>query len=173
VQNKQTRAQNLVGLPKLTVLTLQRLQSISQFGRNPRPFAAIDFHFLDPLIERLWRAADLRGYRYNCRPPRRVLGLVVQNHPHCTGADLSRKLVCRFACHGSILSGVGASDQPGAVQLWGLSRRTRAIDHLLYESNSGFLRWVTGGCRNVLSIGVFVIASTRPPRKRLVGLGQP
>src|SRR6266567_3623843 len=57
--------------------------------------------------------------------------------------------------------------------LWGLSRRTRAIDHLLYESNSGFWRWVTGGCGNVLSIGVVVIASTRPPPKRLLGLGQP
>src|SRR5205807_3208454 len=45
--------------------------------------------------------------------------------------------------------------------LWGLSRRTRAIDHLLYENNSGFWRWVTGGCGNVLSIGVLVIASTR------------
>ena len=57
--------------------------------------------------------------------------------------------------------------------LWGLSRRTRAIDHLLYESNSGFWRWVTGGCGNVLSISVVVIASTRPPPKRLLGLGQP
>jgi len=57
--------------------------------------------------------------------------------------------------------------------LWGLSRRTRAIDHLLYESNSGFWRWVSGGCGNVLSIGVVVIASTRPPQNRLLGLGQP
>jgi hypothetical protein len=57
--------------------------------------------------------------------------------------------------------------------LWGLSRRTLAIDHLLYESNSGFWRWVTGGCGNVLSIDVVVIASTRPPPKWLLGLGQP
>src|SRR2546430_2887306 len=56
--------------------------------------------------------------------------------------------------------------------LWALSRRTRAIDHLLYESNSGFWRWVTGGGGNVLSIGAVVIASTRPPPKRLLGLGQ-
>jgi len=46
--------------------------------------------------------------------------------------------------------------------LWGLSRRTRAIDHLLYEINGGFWRWVTGGRGNVLSIGVVVIANTRP-----------
>lgn len=55
----------------------------------------------------------------------------------------------------------------------GLSRRTRAIDHLLYEINSGFWRWVTGGRGNILSIGIVVIASTRPPPKRLLGLGQP
>ena len=57
--------------------------------------------------------------------------------------------------------------------LWGLSRRARAIDHLLYESNGGLWRWVTGGRGNVLSIGVVVIASTRPPPNRLLGLGQP
>jgi hypothetical protein len=50
--------------------------------------------------------------------------------------------------------------------------RTRAIDHLLYEINCGFWRWVTGGRGNVLSIGVVVI-DTRPQPKRLLGLGQP
>src|SRR5436190_6902241 len=30
----------------------------------------------------------------------------------------------------------------------GLSRRTRAIDHLLYEINSSLRCWVTGGCSN-------------------------
>jgi hypothetical protein len=65
--------------------------------------------------------------------------------------------------------------RPGesAAKLVGLSRRARAIDHLLYEINSGFWRWVAGGRGNVLSIGVVVIASTRPPPKRLLGLGQP
>jgi len=78
---------------------------------------------------------------------------------------------------GQALTYVYFEDEPGELcrrsPLWGLSRRTRAIDHLLYESNSGFWRWVTGGCGNVLSIGVVVIASTRPPPKRLLGLGQP
>jgi hypothetical protein len=59
------------------------------------------------------------------------------------------------------------------LSLWGLARRTRAIDRLLYESNGGLWRWVNGGRDNVLSIGVLVIASTRPPRNRLLGLGQP
>jgi len=56
---------------------------------------------------------------------------------------------------------------------WRLNCRTRAIDHLLDDRNGGFWRWVSGGCGNVLSIGVVVIASTRPPRNRLLGLGQP
>jgi len=57
--------------------------------------------------------------------------------------------------------------------LWGLSRRARAIDHLLYESNGGLWGWVTGGRGNVLSIDVVVIVSIRPPPNRLIGLGQP
>jgi len=48
-------------------------------------------------------------------------------------------------------------------RFWRFNCRARAIDHLLYESNSGFWRWVTEGRGNVLSIGV----------KRLLGLGQP
>jgi hypothetical protein len=66
-----------------------------------------------------------------------------------------------------------AGTEIGGEACRGLSLRTRAIDHLLYEINSGFWRWVTGGRGNVLSIGVVVIASTRPPPKWLLGLGQP
>jgi hypothetical protein len=40
---------------------------------------------------------------------------MIQNHTHRTSADLRRKLVCRLACHGSILSRVGASGKPGGV----------------------------------------------------------
>jgi hypothetical protein len=46
-----------------------------------------------------------------------VLAGVIQNHPNRAVPDLSRKLVRRLACHGSILSGVGASGKPGAVHL--------------------------------------------------------
>jgi len=53
---------------------------------------------------------------------------------------------------------------------WGLSRRTRAIDHLLYEINSGLRCGVAGGCSNVLSVGVGVI-SARPWPNGLLGLG--
>jgi hypothetical protein len=44
-----------------------------------------------------------------------VLAGMIQNHPDRTIADLRRKLVRRLACHGSILSGIGASGKPGAV----------------------------------------------------------
>src|ERR1700684_4647324 len=45
-----------------------------------------------------------------------MLAFVIQNHSHRAGAHLGRELVGRLACHGSTFSGVGASDQPGAVQ---------------------------------------------------------
>jgi hypothetical protein len=45
-----------------------------------------------------------------------VIAFVIQNHPHCAGSDLGRKLVRRLACHGSTFSGVGASGKPGMVQ---------------------------------------------------------
>jgi hypothetical protein len=44
-----------------------------------------------------------------------MLAGVIQNHPNRSGPDVGGKLVRRLACHGSILSGVGASGKPGAV----------------------------------------------------------
>src|ERR1700684_1092666 len=54
-----------------------------------------------------------------------MLAFVIQNHSHRAGAHLGRELVSRLAYHGSTFSGVGASDQPGAVQMLdkGYSRR--------------------------------------------------
>ena len=43
------------------------------------------------------------------------LAFVIQNQPNRADSDLGRELVGRLACHGSTFSGVGASDQPGAV----------------------------------------------------------
>ena len=71
---------------------------------------------LHPVMQRLRRAADLGRDRHDRRPPRRVLALVLQHHPHRALADLRRKLVRCLACHGSIFSRVGASGKPGAVQ---------------------------------------------------------
>src|ERR1700677_2390427 len=56
-----------------------------------------------------------------------MLAFVIQNHSHRAGADLGRELVGRLACHGSTFSGVGASDQPGAVQIAKTSTRCNAF----------------------------------------------
>jgi len=50
------------------------------------------------------------------RPARRMLGFMIPDHPHRAGAHLRRELVCRLARQSPILSGVVASDTPGAVQ---------------------------------------------------------
>jgi hypothetical protein len=50
-------------------------------------------------------------------------------------------------------------------RFWPFNCRARAIDHLFYECNGGFWRWVTRGRGNVLSIDVRLDAS------RLLGLG--
>jgi ABC-type lipopolysaccharide export system ATPase subunit len=41
---------------------------------------------------------------------------VILHHPNRAATHLRRKLVRRLARHSPILSGVGASDKPGAVQ---------------------------------------------------------
>ena len=48
--------------------------------------------------------------------------LVIQNQPHSALAHFRGEPVRRLARHGSILSGVGASGKPGALQLWRLRR---------------------------------------------------
>ena len=51
-----------------TILPLQRLQPPGNISGNAGPRAAVDLGLVDPLIERLRRAADLRGNRANRRP---------------------------------------------------------------------------------------------------------
>jgi hypothetical protein len=81
-------AQDLVGLPKLTVLPLESLQLLGHLGRNAGPLPAVDLGFPDPVMQRLRRAADLGRNRGHRRPARRVLAGVIQNHPNRTGPDL-------------------------------------------------------------------------------------
>ena len=69
------------------------------------------------LLQRLRRAADLGRDRHDRCPLRGVLAAVLQHHPHGAFAHLGGKLRgCPVIRHGSILSRVGASDKPGAVQ---------------------------------------------------------
>jgi len=45
-----------------------------------------------------------------------MLVFVIEDQPDRAAADLRRELVRCLARHGSTFSGVGASDNPGAVQ---------------------------------------------------------
>jgi hypothetical protein len=61
-------------------------------------------------------------------------------------------------------SAAGHSTAPALLnRFWPVNCRARAIDHLLYQINSGLWRWVTERRGNVLRSGV----------KWLLGLGQP
>src|SRR4051812_5636893 len=114
-------AQDLVGLPKLTVLPFQGLQLLGHLSRNAGPLPAVDLGLLDPVMKRPRCAADLGRNRCHRRPARRVLAGVIQNHPNRAAPDLRRKLVRRLACHGSVLSGVRASGKPGTVHFWSVA----------------------------------------------------
>ena len=111
-------AKNFVRQAKLPVLALQRLEPFTLVGRQPGPFALVMLSPPNPKSQRLRRAADLGRDRRNRRPLRCVLALMLLHHPNRPSPDLRRKaLACRLPCfHRSILSRVGASSKPGAVQ---------------------------------------------------------
>lgn len=66
-------------------------------------------------MQRLRNAVDLFRDQNDRRLSRWMIPLVIEHHPYRAIANLGRKLVRRPARHGSTLSGVGASDKPGAV----------------------------------------------------------
>ena len=84
-------------------------------GRYARAPAAVDLGLLDPVIQGLGGAADLRRDRHDRLPARRMLSLVVENQPHRTFAHFRGKLGRRLAHDAPSYSGVGASGKPGAV----------------------------------------------------------
>ncbi|MBB4383577.1 hypothetical protein GGD61_008279 [Bradyrhizobium sp. SBR1B] len=57
-------------MPKLAVLTLEGLQLLGHVGRNAGPLPAIDLGLLDPVMQRLRRAADLGRDHELYRPAR-------------------------------------------------------------------------------------------------------
>src|SRR3546814_17893398 len=63
----------------------------------------------------LRHTTDLRRDRRHGGPQRWVLTAMLLHHPNGTLAHLGGKRVCLV--HGSILSRIGASSNPGAVQL--------------------------------------------------------
>src|SRR4051794_40948482 len=109
------KAGDLVRLPQLAVLALERLDALALVCRWTKPNALVRLGLPHPVTQRLARAADLLGNRAERRPLRGVLALVVQHHPNRAGTDLGG-IRGNSLRHGSILSRVGASGKPGAVQ---------------------------------------------------------
>src|SRR4051794_41426173 len=114
------KAGDLVRLPQLAVLALERLDALALVRRWTRPYALVRLGLPHPVTQCLARAADLLGNRADRRPLRDVLALVVQDHPNRAGTDLGG-IRGNSLRHGSILSRVGASGKPGAVHVEGRS----------------------------------------------------
>ncbi len=108
-------AQDLVGLPKLPVLALQRLHLRSHVLRHAGTPAGIDLGLLHPLVQRRARAADLCRDRNDRCPAGRMLMFVIQHQPYRALPHFRGELVRRLAHRCPILSGVGASGKTGAV----------------------------------------------------------
>lgn len=71
--------EELVRLAQLTVLALQRLHLLTQFGREARTLASVDLGLLDPIVQGLRQAANRHRDRHHRLPTRRTLNLVVEN----------------------------------------------------------------------------------------------
>src|ERR1700733_12645358 len=108
--------QDLVGLTELAVLSLQGLELGGHVRGQARLAPAVSLGPANPLMQRLRRAADLRGNRSHRRPPRGMILLVLENQPNRARAHFRRKSVRCLACHRSTFSRLGASGKPGAVQ---------------------------------------------------------
>src|ERR1700683_4266883 len=107
--------QDLVGLTELAVLSLQGLELGGHVRGQARLAPAVSLGPANPLMQRLRRAADLRGNRSHRRPPRGMILLVLENQPNRARAHFRRKSVRCLACHRSTFSRLGASGKPGAV----------------------------------------------------------
>ena len=81
-------AQDLVGLPQLAVLALQRTQLLRNVGGHAGALAAVNLGFLCPIVQRLRGTADLGRNRLHRCPARRILADMLQHHPHRALAHL-------------------------------------------------------------------------------------
>ncbi len=99
-----------------TDLPLQGLDPVELRRCLARRCPLIPLGLPHPFAKGLRRTADLRGDRTNRRPTGWVVTRVVLHHSHRAFSHLKRKFVGGSACDRSILSRVGASNRPGAVQ---------------------------------------------------------
>src|ERR1700727_568618 len=74
--------QDLVGLTEPAVLSLQGLELGGHVRGQARLAPAVSLGPANPLMQRLRRAADLRGNRSHRRPPRGMILLVLENQPN-------------------------------------------------------------------------------------------
>src|ERR1700728_2392071 len=116
--------QDLVGLTEPAVLSLQGLELGGHVRGQARLAPAVSLGPANPLMQRLRRAADLRGNRSHRRPPRGMILLVLENQPNRKRAHFRRKSVRCLACHRSTFSRLGASGKPGAGHTAWCSTRT-------------------------------------------------
>src|SRR6202042_3154610 len=107
--------QDLVGLTEPAVLSLQGLELGGHVRGQARLAPPVSLGPANPLMQRLRRAADLRGNRSHRRPPRGMILLVLETQPNRKRAHFRRKSVRCLACHRSTFSRLGASGKPGAV----------------------------------------------------------
>src|SRR3546814_417492 len=99
----------------------------------------VDFVSLDPAQQGLRHTTDLRRDRRHGGPQRWVLTAMLMHHPNGTLAHLGGKRVCLV--HGSILSRVGASSNPGAVHKQDGQARAY-IDHI--EKIESYVTMISG-----------------------------
>src|SRR6202042_692024 len=121
--------QDLVGLTEPAVLSLQGLELGGHVRGQARLAPAVSLGPANPLMQRLRRAADLRGNRSHRRPPRGMILLVLETQPNRKRAHFRRKSVRCLACHRSTFSRLGASGKPGA----GLLRKRRRVKERLHR----------------------------------------
>lgn len=81
-EKRAGQLQDLFGLAQLAVLALEFADALRLGRGNPITHAAIALMLLDPVVQRLRRAADRAVYRLDARPLRRVLASVLKRHPH-------------------------------------------------------------------------------------------
>src|ERR1700733_13463891 len=132
--------QDLVGLTELAVLSLQGLELGGHVRGQARLAPAVSLGPANPLMQRLRRAADLRGNRSHRRPPRGMILLVLENQPNRKRAHFRRKSVRCLACHRSTFSRLGASGKPGAVLLRKRRRVKERLHRRFAEAPSSLVR---------------------------------
>lgn len=129
-------AENLVGLVQLPVLPFKRLHPLGHVARNACAPATVALGLLDPRVQSVLRAADLRRNRRGRMSARPVLPRSVENHTDRALAHFRGKRVRGLAHHAPSYSEVGTAEKPGAGQ----TTSTRRLP--MPRSKAEFCPWI-------------------------------